>query len=141
MPVNVPITSITSGFGLRQHPVSGKPNVKHNGIDYRVAVGTPVFATASGRVLKADFQYQDPTKGLGLRVILGHKNDNSTNYCHLSRVTVKEGQYVKAGDVIGYSGNTGSSTGPHLHYEERHSGTPHEPTFEPDRYGAGGQRI
>lgn len=86
----------------------------HNGIDLRAATGTPVYAVSDGTVMEA----KDNPTGYGLYVALYH-DDFGSLYAHLSKLLVKKGQRVKAGDIIGYSGNTGASTGPHLHFEIR----------------------
>lgn len=87
----------------------------HQGIDIRAAVGTPVKASFSGKVRYAKMN----GGGYGYLIIIRHYNGLETYYAHLSKLMVKPNQYVKAGDIIGYSGNTGHSTGPHLHYEIR----------------------
>lgn len=100
----------TSEFGRRNYI----PNPWHNGVDGRAAVGTPVYAVTDGIVQVA----KDNPTGYGLYVVLDHEICGSL-YSHLSRFVVKIGQKVESGDVIGYSGNTGQSTGPHLHFEIR----------------------
>lgn len=104
---------ISSPYGPRT--LQGKQSF-HDGIDYAVVVGTPVYATAEGRVVRV---INDGTCGLGLR--LQHGDGTQTIYCHLSRQMVSVGEYVGAGCQIGQSGNTGHSTGPHLHYGMRDS--------------------
>jgi murein DD-endopeptidase MepM/ murein hydrolase activator NlpD len=96
-------------------------------------MNTPVRATGDGRVLKARPQRADG-KGLGLRVIIDHGRGNTSNSGHLNSVAVKEGQRVRRGQVIGHSGNSGESTAPHVHYEERYKGRPHTPTYNPRDY-------
>lgn len=90
----------------------------HNGIDYRTAEGTPVYSAAAGTVFHADWGRAMPwlTHAAGIAVLIDH-GDIYTGYAHLSRVAVAEGQPVAAGELIGYTGNTGNSTGPHLHFE------------------------
>jgi len=100
----------TSEFGKRDYI----PNPWHNGVDGRAAAGTPVYAVADGIVQVA----KDNPTGYGLYVALDCGIWGSL-YAHLSRFVVKVGQEVSAGDIIGYSGNTGLSTGPHLHFEIR----------------------
>ena len=107
---------MTSGFGMREHPVLGGRRA-HTGVDLAAAVGTPVHATADGVVSKAAW-----FGGYGLFVSLEHGGDLQTRYGHMSRLNVAEGQTVHKGDVIGYVGTTGRSTGPHLHYEVRVDG-------------------
>lgn len=87
----------------------------HTGIDYACPIGTPILASADGTVR---FAGQDTT-GYGVCVIIQHASDRATLYAHLSAYAVRVTQSVKQGDVIGYSGNTGNSTGPHLHFEAR----------------------
>lgn len=105
---------VTSPFGMRTHPISGIMRM-HHGIDLRASEGTPVFATAEGFVQFAG----GSGSGYGILVILSHNYGFETRYGHLSSAVVTPGSWVKKGDLIGYSGNTGYSTGPHLHYEVR----------------------
>ncbi len=114
---------ITSRYGPRVNPVTGKSTV-HRGIDFRMDVGTPVFATADGIVESAG---KDNNGGFGKIVRIQHSFGFRTYYAHLSKVLVKAGQYVKKGDQIALSGNTGRSTGPHLHYEVRRLWTSMDP--------------
>ena len=107
--------SVTSHFGMRKHPVLGK-NILHGGADLRADIGTPVYATADGVVEWSGMH----DSGLGRMVKLSHNLGFSTLYGHLSKTLVNAGDYVRQGDVIAYSGNTGLSSGPHLHYEVRH---------------------
>ena len=103
--------AVNSEFGRRQSPWTGAPEL-HGGIDIRAAKGTPVHAPARGTVVVAGAQPE-----YGNTVILDHGNDLRTLYGHLSRVKVKPGDAVERGDVIALTGNTGRSSGPHLHYE------------------------
>ncbi len=105
-------TRVTSHFGPAIHPIT-KKNRLHQGIDFAASIGTPIYATADGEVLHTLAH----ETGRGMHIILKHDDQYSTLYAHLSRFAVKECQKVKKGDIIGYSGNTGASTGPHLHYE------------------------
>lgn len=114
MPVNG--AALTSGYGLRWHPVLGGRR-QHKGVDLAEPVGTPVYATADGVVSRADW-----FSSYGLYISLEHGADIQTRYGHLSRLNVATGQAVHKGDVIGYVGSTGRSTGPHLHYEVRIAG-------------------
>lgn len=117
-PVAGPIR-VTSNFNPnRRHPITGKVR-PHNGTDFGVKVGTPIFAPADGIVTKATFQ-----RAAGNYIVIQHRGDYSTVYMHLSKILVKPGQKVKANDRIALSGNTGASTGPHLHYEVRIKGVP-----------------
>ena len=121
-PVSIPSRTpldgltMTSNFGMRVHPVLGGLRA-HKGIDLSSPVGTPIHATADGVVGKAAW-----FGGYGLYVQLEHGNDLETRYGHMSRLNVAEGQHVHKGDIIGYVGTTGRSTGPHLHYEVRVDG-------------------
>jgi murein DD-endopeptidase MepM/ murein hydrolase activator NlpD len=106
----------TSNFGYRVHPVKGE-RAFHSGVDLRAKTGTPVYATADGVVEWA--AYHKPS-GLGNLVIIHHNFGFNTFYGHLDRFAVKAGDFVRKGDIIAYSGNSGLSSGPHLHYEVRH---------------------
>lgn len=112
---------VTSSFGERLDPFEGE-GAFHTGIDIATAVGTPVHATADGVVIKASMG-----TGYGREVILDHGHGIETLYAHLSGYAVAEGQEVRRGDVIGYVGSSGRSTGPHLHYEVRIHNTPVNP--------------
>ncbi len=101
------------GFGYRVDPFTGEVRI-HEGIDIAAPPGTPVVATADGTVRSADDQ-----GGFGLTVEIDHGYGLKTRYCHCQRIIVETGQTVKRGAVIAYVGNTGKSTGPHLHYEVR----------------------
>ncbi len=114
---HVPITgAVRSPYGVRRRR-------NHNGIDIPLRTGDPIYATFEGKVRYSKYN----TGGYGNLVILRHKNGLETWYGHLSRSNVTENQYVKAGEVIGYGGNTGRSTGPHLHYEMRY----YDQSFDP----------
>ncbi len=102
---------ITSGFGYRYHPIL-KVLRPHTGIDISAKKGTPVYATADGVVSK-----QTPGGGYGNVIVINHGYSYQTLYAHLSQKAVKPGEHVTRGQVIGYVGNTGLSTGSHLHYE------------------------
>jgi murein DD-endopeptidase MepM/ murein hydrolase activator NlpD len=112
---------VTSPFGPRVSPITGKPQF-HEGMDIAVQIGTPVHAPADGVVVKAGFE-----AGYGNMVELSHGYGLKTVFGHNSRLNVKPGQHVKRGDIISYSGNTGSSTGPHVHYEVRVNNLPVNP--------------
>ena len=118
IPARAPLDSLrmTSNFGLRWHPVTGGRR-QHEGVDLASPVGTPIHATADGTVAKADW-----FGGYGLFVQLEHGGALQTRYGHMSRLNVAAGQHVHKGDIIGYVGTTGRSTGPHLHYEVRVNG-------------------
>jgi len=115
---------VTSKFGWRKNPLKPYKKEFHAGIDLRAKVGTPVYAAADGIVELARKNYK---LGFGKLVILDHEFGFKTFYAHLHRVLVKTGQFVKKGDLIAYSGNTGYSNGPHLHYEIRYIGVPLDP--------------
>lgn len=109
----------TSNFNPgRCHPITGRVR-PHNGTDFGVPVGTKVIAPADGVVDKATY-----SRSAGYYLVLRHRGSYSTVYMHLSKINVKPGQRVKMGSVIARSGNTGMSTGPHLHYELRRNGRP-----------------
>ncbi len=107
---------LTSDYGMRWHPVRGGRRA-HKGVDLAGPVGTPIHATADATVSKAEW-----FSSYGLFVSLEHGADIQTRYGHMSRLNVYAGQRVRKGDVIGYLGSTGRSTGPHLHYEVRIAG-------------------
>jgi murein DD-endopeptidase MepM/ murein hydrolase activator NlpD len=114
--------SLSSPFGMRIHPVTGKWR-RHNGIDIPAPHGTPIYATADGIVGRAQ-----RLGGYGLYVEVEHGNGIQTRFGHMSSFVVTPGQKIKAGDVIGYVGSTGRSTGNHLHYEVRIAGEPVNPS-------------
>lgn len=107
---------LTSDFGMRNHPVLGGRRA-HKGVDLAAPSGTPIRASADGIVGRADW-----FSGYGLYVSLEHGGNIETRYGHMSRLNVAAGQQVHKGDIIGYVGTTGRSTGPHLHYEVRIAG-------------------
>ena len=117
IPNSMPVTladlyKFSDGFGYRKHPLI-KKILFHEGIDLSVTVGSDIFATANGIVEKVISE----KKGYGNRIVINHKNGYKTVYAHLSEFKVVVGQKVKKYDLIAISGNTGSTTGPHLHYE------------------------
>lgn len=105
------VAKITSKFGYRTDPKTGKQNAFHNGIDLAVPMGTQIKSPMPG-IVDAITSGGDG----GNQVIIKHENGYKTGYAHLSKQLVKKGDKVKQGDVIGLSGNTGKSTGPHLHF-------------------------
>ncbi len=113
-PVNAPITS---GFGMRNHPVLGYSR-PHNGLDFGATTGTPIKAVAAGVVLRAGNMGQ-----CGNGVVIDHKNGYETTYCHASALVVNAGQSVTQGQTIAAVGSTGLSTGPHLHFGVKQNGT------------------
>ena len=118
IPNGVPVQArrISDRFGYRMHPVK-KKKVMHNGIDFKADRGTPVYATADGVVEFAGFH---KSSGFGKLIILQHNFGFKTYYAHLDAVKIKTRDFIRKGQLIGLSGNTGLSTGPHLHYEIRH---------------------
>jgi len=107
---------LSSRFGERFHPILGAWRM-HRGVDVAAAYGTPIIAAADGRVASAGWN-----GGYGRQVALAHADGVQTSYSHLSRIAASPGQFVRQGQVIGYVGSTGRSTGPHLHYEVRRNG-------------------
>ncbi len=101
---------------MRSHPILGGQRF-HAGVDLAAPQGSAVLATSPGVVSRAAWQ-----GGYGLTIAVEHSGGIQTRYAHLSRIAVVPGQSVRAGDVIGYVGSTGRSTGPHLHYEVRRNG-------------------
>ncbi len=115
---HIPITGrVFSKYGRR-----GRRN--HNGVDIPLKIGEPIYATFSGRVRYSKYN----TGGYGNLIILRHENGLETWYAHLSKSNVQPGDFVKAGQIIGFGGNTGRSRGPHLHFEVRYC----DQTFDPE---------
>ncbi len=108
---------VVYGYGRKIDPVYKTPSF-HQGIDFAAPGGTPIFATANGTVIEAN----QHTKRLGMHIKINHGNGFVTTYAHMSEMTVKPGQKVKIGDVIGYVGNTGKALLPHLHYAVTYKG-------------------
>ncbi len=102
---------MSSHYGYRVHPIKGRIK-KHMGLDLVAKMGKPVYASADGKVITHDYH-----SSYGVRVILKHAHGIKTLYGHLLLSGLRKNQYVKAGQVIGYVGSTGQTTGPHLHYE------------------------
>ena len=124
VPSRMPLDSakLTSEYGMRTHPVLGGRR-QHKGIDLASPTGTPIYATADGVVSKAEW-----FGGYGNYIQIEHGAELETRYGHLSQYAVVTGQRVSKGDLIGYVGSTGRSTGPHLHYEVRVAGEAVNPT-------------
>jgi murein DD-endopeptidase MepM/ murein hydrolase activator NlpD len=121
-PSIVPVRGIlTDGFGTRSDPFTGERGA-HNAVDISSAVGQPVRSPADGIVVKAEW-----ANGYGNVIFVSHGYGYSTRYGHLSGFAAKPGQRVKRGDILGYVGSTGRSTGPHLHYEVRVNNNPVNP--------------
>ena len=112
---------LSSQFGYRIHPITGVAH-SHTGIDIPASGGTPILAAKSGQVVTSAYHYS-----YGNYVVIDHGNGNSTLYAHMSSRAVSEGQMVTKGQVIGYVGTTGSSTGNHLHFEVRDNYTRVDP--------------
>lgn len=100
-----------SGFGYRMHPIY-KIRKMHEGLDFAAPIGTPIYATGDGIIIAAGVE-----RGYGNRIMISHGYGYTTKYAHMSKFKTRRGQSVKRGDVIGFVGNTGASTGPHCHYE------------------------
>lgn len=109
---NKQLIALASGFGWRIHPIY-KVKKMHTGIDFAAAIGTPIYATADGTIDKVDISFS----GYGKVIEIDHGFGYRSRYAHMHGFAVRQGQKVKRGDLIGYVGNTGLSTAPHLHYE------------------------
>lgn len=121
---NKDLTHIASGFGYRIDPVY-KVSKFHAGLDFAAPVGTPIYATADGVVKEASFN----AGGYGNHVVINHGFGYQTLYGHMYKIKSHVGQSVKRGEVIGYVGSTGKSTGPHCHYEVHKNGPPVDPIY------------
>lgn len=113
---------ISSDFGDRLHPIFHIP-LRHKGIDFVSEQGTDIRSTGNGTIIKIVYS----NKGYGNRIIIKHNDEYKTKYAHLDNINVKENQHVKKGEIIGTLGNTGLSTGPHLHYEIIKNNKPIDP--------------
>lgn len=122
---------VTSPFGVRTDPIVGTAAL-HSGMDFRAPIGMDAKVTAAGVVVKAGWN-----GGYGRMVEVDHGHGYATRYGHLSQILVKVGDKLKAGDVIGRTGSSGRSTGPHLHYEVRHDGQ----AVNPLRFLSAGKKI
>ncbi len=103
---------ITSKYGYRANPFTGRSVELHGGIDFRGEIGSPIHATAAGTVI-----YAAPRGGYGNCVVIQHNKELKTLFGHMSKILVQQGDKIEVGDVVGTLGSTGRSTGPHLHYE------------------------
>jgi murein DD-endopeptidase MepM/ murein hydrolase activator NlpD len=121
---NKELKRIASGFGMRIHPIYGIAKM-HTGLDFTADVGTEIYATGDGVVAAIDSKLS----GYGHHIVLSHGFGYETLYAHLSKVAVRPGEKVKRGQIIGYVGNTGTSTGPHLHYEVIKNSEKVDPAF------------
>jgi len=124
-------TRISSDFGLRKHPVLKKVR-HHGGIDLAAPHSAPIRAVKEGTVV-----FADPYGGYGKLVVIAHPDGLTTHYGHCDSISVRTGQHIRAGQVLGTVGSTGRVTGPHLHFEIRRNGTPVDPeTMIPDLAGS-----
>lgn len=121
---NQDLSRIASGFGIRIDPVY-KTRKMHAGLDFAAPQGTPIYATANGTVITAGFS----EGGYGNHVVINHGYGYETVYGHMVRVKSRAGQKVKRGEIIGYVGSTGKSTGPHCHYEVHKNGQKLDPVY------------
>ncbi len=121
---NQQLERIASGYGVRIDPVYKIPKM-HKGLDFTAPTGTPIYATANGRI---DFSGSDAS-GYGNHVIIDHGFGYKTLYAHMTKIKSRRGQKIKRGEVIGWVGSTGKSTGPHLHYEVIKNGTKVDPVY------------
>ena len=120
---NEDLTRMASGFGMRLHPIL-KSWRMHNGMDFTAPSGTPIFASGKGKVKRAE---RSPT--FGNVVYIEHGYGYKTVYAHMSKIVARKGQKVNRGDLIGYVGNTGRSSAPHLHYEVHKNNRPVNPIY------------
>ncbi len=121
-PIDKNLIRSIGSFGPRRDPVSGR-GAQHDGMDFSGKIGTPIYATGNGQVMANPTGYA----GYGLQIMIDHGFGYRTRYAHLSRIDVQPGQQVVRGEKIGELGNTGKSTGPHLHYEVIYRGRPVDP--------------
>jgi len=121
---NKELTRIVSGFGMRIDPVYGTPKM-HKGLDFTAPQGTPIYATGDGMISAAGHS----ESGYGNHVEINHGYGYQSLYGHLVRLKVRNGQRVKRGEVIGWVGSTGKSTGPHCHYEVHINGREVDPVY------------
>ena len=121
---NRSLNRVASGFGYRIDPIY-KDRRLHAGLDFTAPIGTPIYAAADGVIKDAGFN----TGGYGNRVVVNHGFGYETLYAHMVRIKARVGTRVKRGEVIGYVGSTGKSTGPHLHYEVHKNGTQLDPIY------------
>jgi murein DD-endopeptidase MepM/ murein hydrolase activator NlpD len=121
---NKELNRIASGFGTRIDPVY-KVSKFHAGLDFAAPQGTPIYATADGRIKSASRQ----EGGYGNHVVINHGYGYETLYGHMTRIKAREGNSVKRGEIIGWVGSTGKSTGPHCHYEVHKNGNAVDPVY------------
>ena len=116
------LIKVASSYGMRTHPFT-KEKSMHNGVDIIAELGTPIMATASGTIVSVEYS----TYGYGNKVIIDHGNHLKTLYAQLNEIKVKVGRKVNQHDIIGTVGSSGTSTGPHLHYEVLQNEVPINP--------------
>jgi len=121
---NKKLKRIASGYGRRIDPYYKKPKY-HYGVDFSAPQGTPIYATGNGKIKKI----KKSRRGFGNHVVINHGYGYESLYAHMSKYTVRRGQKIKRGDVIGYVGSTGKSTAPHLHYEVHKDGKKINPAY------------
>lgn len=121
---NQDLNRIASGFGYRIDPIYKTPKM-HAGLDFSAPQGTPIYATADGSIKLAGYG----ETGYGNHVIINHGYGYETLYGHMVRIKARRGQKVKRGEIIGYVGSTGKSTGPHCHYEVHKNGRKLDPVY------------
>ncbi len=121
---NKDLERLASGFGYRTDPIYKVPKM-HAGLDFAAPIGTPIYATADGKVEKAEFS----ATGYGNHVVIDNGYGYETLFGHMVRIKAHVGEKVKRGQVIGWVGSTGKSTGPHCHYEVHKNGTPVDPIY------------
>ena len=129
MPAIQPVSNkelkwLTSGFGSRIDPIV-RTRRNHPGVDYSMSIGSKVYATGDGIVSRVETKFS----GYGKQIVIDHGFGYKTRYAHLNGFEVRKGQRVKRGELIGYTGNTGKSTGPHLHYEVLVNGLAVNPVY------------
>jgi murein DD-endopeptidase MepM/ murein hydrolase activator NlpD len=126
LPIGVPVAahqlSLSSGFGVRADPMTQR-RAMHTGLDFELPTGSDILAAGSGKVTQAGWDGQ-----YGKTVVIAHHDGHSTRYAHANDLLVKPGDKVERGQLIAKSGNTGRSTGPHLHFEVLKDGKPVDPT-------------
>jgi murein DD-endopeptidase MepM/ murein hydrolase activator NlpD len=121
---NKQLNRIASGYGMRIDPVYGTPKM-HKGLDFTAPQGTPIYATGNGVVKVAG----STGNGFGNHVVINHGYGYETLYGHMYRIKARQGQRIKRGEVIGWVGSTGKSTGPHCHYEVHINGREVDPVY------------
>lgn len=121
--------SLTSTFGPRVHPISGKYEKAHGALDLAAPQGTPIHASKSGKIISAGW-----LGGYGNQVVIDHGDGYYSRYGHMEKILVSEGQKVEQAETIGLMGSTGNSTGPHVHFEIMHGGTQHCYRIDPAQF-------